>query len=256
MVSSQVLQFVAFGAALILQGSLEKDREDLGFVDSTLLLRLLNLVRGGSNASAADLYINSAGLYLLDQSVSIRGRVSSVCTLGYINVEFEHLYLVPNTTSVDLTTRVRLFVYIVLLRKLPRDPTKYALVYPPTVLHHGITEGCVGIAEKLEWYTEPGDRIGAFIPSECSDVENLQGVILSNLTYFTTLCPSQTNLVPVPGFPPHYDTFVTNSSILDVEDISDLEFMMEDYINMSLLLNMNATIVRLPGKCFKFVFIS
>ena len=219
-------------------------QEVIGFVDRTLVLKLLNLVRRNPTATAAELYRNCSGLYLLNRAVSTQGKVSSVCAFGYSNVDFQPALSLPNTTQIDLTTSVRLYVYIVLLRKLPNTTNQYWTVYPPAVLHHDLNEDCLGVSNGLDWSTEPGDRVGMFIPDSCVLIEDLEGVFvadeLRNSRFIRMLCPSQPNLLP--NFP-SFGTYVTNSSAMGIEHFISAQTVSGDnFVNMSVFLNMNITI--------------
>ena len=43
--------------------------------------------------NVTDLYINYGGLYLLPYNITIKGSVDSLCIFGFINADFEYLFL-------------------------------------------------------------------------------------------------------------------------------------------------------------------
>jgi len=222
----------------------EADIEVIGLVDRTLIIRWVNLLLRDPSASAADLYINNGGLYLLERNVTMRGRVNNICAFGYSNTDFNRFLFVPNTTEFDITTDVRLYVLVVLLRQLPEDLDQYSPVYPPAVLYHDLNEDCLGLSDGLEWFTEPGDRVGVFIPDDCVQLQSLEGVFISEelrSSRFNMLCPSQLNLVL--DFP-RYGTFVNNSPLLGINQFLEdgVTFVTDDFQNVSVWLNMNVTI--------------
>ena len=229
--------------------SSDSSQEVIGLVDRTLLLRWVNLLLRDPSASAADLYVNNGGLYLLERNVTMRGMVNSICGFGYSNTNFDHFLFIPNTTAFDITTDVRLFVFVVLLRLLPKDMSQYSLVYPPAILHHDLNEDCLGQSDGLEWFTEPGDKIGVFIPDSCVELRSLEGVFVSEElrnSQFNKLCPSQMNLVLDI---PRYGTYVSNSSLLGIDNFlkDEITFDMEGFENVSVWLNMNVSITAVPA---------
>ncbi len=158
--------------------SVTKSQMTLGAVDSTLLLKYAGLHRSNQNATAADLYINGGGLYLLTSRVLSTGRVSAVCAFGYTKVEFESLLLNPNSQDIDPQTTVRPFVYVVLLRSRTGNNHSYSMAGPPAILAHGYSFNCISDSDGLHWDVQEGDLIGAFIPSDCVMVDSIQKEIL------------------------------------------------------------------------------
>ena len=248
MLAQQFFVIFGFSAQFSQVVVAEINPDTLGVVDRSLFIRFLNLARFNSQVTAADLYINNGGLYLLPENIQSRGIVSSVCGYGYTKVEFESLLWKPNTTEIDPLSLVRPFVYVVLLRAVPGDASAYQVVYPPAVLHHDINPDCLSVADGLNWMTESGDRIGAFIPNDCVDVENLQGVFVTEEVrrQFRTLCPSQVNLIPSLEYPSN-GTYVANTSSVGIEEVIDgLMFSMNQFEEVSVHINMNVT--TMPGK--------
>ncbi len=231
--------------------TMSEAQETVGKVDIGIFLRYVGLLSSNASGSVSDFYINSGGLYLLPEYLPIRGEVSSVCAVGYTNVEFESFLFKPNSREIDPQTTVRPFVYVVLLRPRTEDNGNlYSLVYPPAILAHGIISGCIGVPDGLQWEAREGDRIGAFIPSECVMVDSIPDdvfVLQEIHNQFTQLCPSQINLVA--DRIESYGIYVTNSSSLSVEDLTDeLSMSMDQFDNISVHINMNVTIVPLEGK--------
>ena len=116
----------------------------------------------GNGQTSRGLYVNYTSLYLLPDPVPAMGSVRKISFYGYTAAEYEQK--VPD---------IRPFLYVLLFRPQDEARTTYTMAYNPTVVFHTTQVGCVGPNEGLEWEVEEGDRVGIFIPSNCTQTNHL-----------------------------------------------------------------------------------
>ena len=164
----------------------------LGSIDETIFLRFINM-------ESTLTYVDVGGLYFLPDQVQEQGKITDICIFGYTRVEYMRLLLDTNG-NVNTNSNIRNFVYAVLYRPQNDEEQTLSLVYKPVVVYHGISFKCVSSSDGLEWNVERGDRVGVYIPSNCSTPDELlSGDTIDNfnkeeLRQFSLLCPSQVNL--------------------------------------------------------------
>ena len=165
----------------------------LGGIDDSLILRFLQ----AENRSLTDVYVRDSGLYLLPSSVTAEGSVETMCIFGHFNARFVS-HIVNEDGDVDLQTGTRPFVYVLHYRPLNEDPTTYRMVNKPALVYHGPAKGCVSESDGLDWQVQRGDKIGVFIPDNCSSWDQLRAStafdVFSTQFGIDLLCPSQINL--------------------------------------------------------------
>ena len=160
----------------------------LGRIDDTLIARLF------AEANTTDLYMPHSGLYLLPHNVTVQGYVDSICIFGLFKSSLVHLIL-NEDGRIDLQSAIRAFVYALHYRPLVEDPTTYRMVSKPAIVYHHITEGCISYHDGLDWQVQRRDKIGVFIPDNCSSSDQLQDLdVYSSDFDGKLLCPSQVNL--------------------------------------------------------------
>lgn len=211
----------------------------MGYVNTSLLVAYLN-----AEGAVSGLYVDSGGLYLLPESVPRKGQVRDICAYGYTSDAYIKYYTFPNSTEIDVYTSTRPFVYIVLFRRNYEDE-EYSIVFQPALLHHHLYENCLTRSDGLNWQVEVGDRIGVFIPSKCimpDDVELTDVFVKDEVKkYFAMLCPSQINIIALPG--DNSLALFANDTFLSVEDIKNFTFKSDkEFATTSARINMNVTI--------------
>ena len=186
-----------------------------------------------------ELFIDHGGLYLLPSVVQSEGRVVEMCLLGHIRPEFLLLYFNPAINALDLLA----------LHYRPTDPdnpTVYELVSSPAVVYHFDTPGCILESDGLDWQVQRGDRIGIFIPDNCSTVDEVRALTSSDVylpvslrddeNFITMFCPSQVNLVGMLGNRSHDHeeecnvAYYLNVSATELGRISSEQFELEDTV--------------------------
>ena len=168
--------------------------DSLGGIDDSLVLRYFQV----ENRSLADFYVRDSGLYLLPSSVTAEGFVERICVLGHFNARFVS-HILDENGDIDPQSSTRPFVYVLHYRPLNEDPTTYRMVSKPALVYHGTAKGCISDHEGLDWQVQRGDKIGVFIPDNCSSWDQLRAPtavdVFSTRFGIDLLCPSQINSV-------------------------------------------------------------
>ena len=148
----------------------------------------------GNGQTSRGLYVNYTSLYLLPDPVPAMGSVRKISFYGYTAAEYEQKVLEQPMT-------IWPFLYVLLFRPQDEAGTTYTMAYNPTVVFHATEVGCVGPNEGLEWEVEEGDRVGIFIPNNCTQTDHLMqqsNIDMTNDMYLMEidlLCPMHINLV-------------------------------------------------------------
>lgn len=183
------------------------------------------------------LYVDVRGLYLLPAPVHSGGMITEVCVFGYQRAEQEHLFIKNGTVKLGST---RVFVYITLYRPMDGMSSSYEMIYKPTVIYHELKLGCVSRDDGLKWDVEKGDLLGAFIPDNCTSLEDILANKevstfhnLEDLRSLETFCPSQVNLNPSEC---SYALYLNNSK--GTTPLDEIEaFDIQQVVNVSTRLN-------------------
>ena len=199
----------------------------LGGIDGGLFVRYFQT----ENRSLPDLYVRDSGLYLLPSNVTTEGIVQRACVFGYINARFLS-HILNEDGDVDLQTSTRTFVYVLHYRPLNEDPTTYRMVNKPALVYHGTEKGCIS---ELDWRVQRGDKIGVFIPDNCSSWDQLRAStavdVFSTGFGIELLCPSQINLVVDEN---HSDrckyAYYSNVSLMNLVEIQSQQFIREETV--------------------------
>ena len=181
--------------------------------------------------TSSGLYLNHTGLYLLPEPVPAMGRVTEIAFYGYAAVEFEK-------RVIEQTNDIRPFLYVLLFRPQDEARTVYKLAYNPTVVFHDTQVGRVGPDEGLEWEVEEGDRVGVFIPNNCTYSDHLMqqsNIDITNdveLMEVSFLCPMHIDLINDSASA----LYLESSDMVTVNDIATIQ--MEEFDMVSTRLNM------------------
>ena len=173
-------------------------------------------------------------MYLLPCNVTTGGFIERTCVFGYFNPKFEHQIIANDENNFDPQTDNRPFVYVLLYRPLIEDPTTYRMVSKPALVYHGTAKGCISASDGLDWRVQRGDKIGVFIPDNCSSSDQLQAP--TALDVFSTgfegelLCPSQINLAVDNSTHRCKYAYYSNVSLTDVSEIQSQQFNREEIV--------------------------
>ena len=144
--------------------------------------------------------------------------------------------------KLDLTTNIRLFLYVVLYR--PTNESLYTRVYNPVVVYHDLYRGCLSQGDGLDWVVKQGDLLGAFIPENCTTPEDL--ISRNDVDTFDEMklmdfefCPAQLNLVNGPGQCFHA-LYLNTSEGIPLNEIEYINY--EKITNVSTRLNIGVMI--------------
>ena len=217
----------------------------LGGIDDSLILRYYQT----ENRSLADFYIRDSGLYLLPSSVTAEGFVETMCIFGQFNARFVS-HILDEGGNIDPQTSTRPFAYVLHYRPLSEDPTTYRMVNKPALVYHRTAKGCVFENNGLDWRVQRGDKIGVFIPDNCSSWDQLRAQtavdVFSTQFGIDLLCPSQINLA-VDEVLRHDSSLCKYAYYLNVS-LSDIsEIQSEQFIREETVLSIEVTIDE--GKC-------
>ena len=129
------------------------------------------------NFSPEDLFVQTGGVYLLADPVPFDGVILQVKAFGLVTAE--HLDFVLSGVT-DLSP----YAYALTYTQDP-DTNAYSVSNGPQYFYHSFIPAILpkNQSEILNWPVMKGDRIGVFIPHECT-----------NYTY-ELYCPSQVNLL-------------------------------------------------------------
>ena len=152
--------------------------------------------------------------------------------------------------DIDPQSSIRPFVYVLLYRPLIEDPTTYRMVSKPALVYHYTAKGCVSENIGLDWRVQRGDKIGVFIPDNCSSWDQLRAQtavdVFSTRFGIDLLCPSQINLVVDEVLRRDSSlckyAYYLNVSLSDISAIRSEQFIREETV-----LNIEVTIDE--GKC-------
>lgn len=189
---------------------------------------------------------------MIPEPVAIEGVAERVCMFGHLNLDFLPFVLNEDSTGIDPHTTVRLFVYVLLYRQASNmaatENRTVHTVVGQAVLTQFTEPGCISQSEGLNWQVQKGDRVGAFITSNCTGVNDLDAsavggtglelVLSSDIRMGATnlLCPSQINLVVDETQECSYAQY------LDVSEIDVKEIYLEDSVLEQTMLNLELVI--------------
>ena len=201
------------------------------------------------NRSLTDVYVRDGGLYLLPSSVTAEGSVERICVLGHFNARFLSLIL-DEKGGIDPQTTTRPFVYVLHYRPLSEDLTTYEMVNKTALVYHDTAKGCIYDLNGLNWQVQRGDKLGVFIPDNCSSWDQLRAStavdVFSTQFGIDLLCPSQINLVVDEVLRRDSSlckyAYYLNVSLSDISVIRSEQFIREETV-----LNIEVTIDE--GKC-------
>lgn len=180
----------------------------------------------------------------MPNEINSSGRIVEVCANGFTSSDFVQFYTDEQGFNAD--TIVRPFIYVILYRPLDTtDPNEYQMVGQPAIVYNLFAPGCISQVDGLDMEVQNGDRIGAFIPNNCSRVAELL-----TMPYFVPLelrsdqiemlCPSQINLAVIASV--SGDDVCTNGFHVDISRNELSKIRREQFVNISVRLNIKITI--------------
>ena len=124
-----------------------------------------------------DLFVQTGGVYLLADPVPFDGVILQIKAFGLVTAEQLDIYY-------SGVTEVAPYAYALTYTQDP-DTNAYSVSNGPQNFYHSFVPAILprNGSEILNWPVKKGDRIGVFIPHECT-----------NHTY-ALYCPSQVNLL-------------------------------------------------------------
>ena len=133
------------------------------------------------NFSQDDLFVHTGGVYLLADPVQFDGVILQIKAFGLVTAEQLALYY---SGVIDVSA----YAYALTYTQDP-DTNAYSVSNGPKYFYHSFVPATLpkNQSEILDWPVKKGDRIGVFIPHECT-----------NYTY-ELYCPSQVNLLTNEG---------------------------------------------------------
>ena len=151
------------------------DAATIGKIEEDFIVASV-LVAFNQNKSVSQFYIQAGGVYLFAEPVPFDGKVTNVGAFGYFSDENLDLVFGPSEGTND--SNVIPFLYALAYRHDQENDT-YQLLNEE-FLTHTVSPGHV----EVDWPVRKGDRIGAFIPHNCTENEEFK----------VLKCPSQINL--------------------------------------------------------------
>ena len=164
----------------------------------------------GGNFSPDNLFVQTGGVYLLADPVPFDGVILQIKAFGLLNAEHLDIFY---SDEID----VEPYAYALTYTQEP-DTNAYSISNGPQYFYHSFVPGILprNRSEILNWPVKKGDRIGVFIPHECT-----------NYTY-ALYCPTHLNFLTNKG--ECASAYFSNNSghgdedDIDVGDLNNVQF--------------------------------
>ncbi len=199
-------------------------------MEDALIANIITAFR--ENRTVTDFYIQTGGIYLFSEPVPYNSKIARIRAFGYVRDEIlKWIFQTEPSNNVNVVP----ILYPLVLRQ-DLESESYQLIHGSIsmsdLLFHGLSPGSLPVEEDqvLDWAVKKGDRIGALIPPDCFPNPNVPSQLL---------CPSYINLRATP----QECLSALYYEVDDMEDLEDVNFPVNQFNEVHVRLNLEATLV-------------